>query len=65
MRFSSSRRRCVASPVSRCSSENVGVASRCPCPTTSWMMSGSGVYSGLAGWRTYCVEWKTRSDSEP
>jgi len=37
-------------------SPNVGVASRCPWPTTSWMMSGSGVYSGSAGWRTYCVE---------
>ena len=34
-------------------------------PMTSWMMSGSGVYSGTDGCRTYCVDRKRRSASEP
>ena len=42
-----------------------GFASRFPCPTTSWMMSGSGVYSGWEACRRYCVEWNTPSASDP
>jgi hypothetical protein len=36
-----------------------------PWPITSWMMSGSGVYSGCEGCRTYCVEWNTLRASDP
>src|SRR3954469_10003866 len=41
--------RCAASPASRLSSANRGLASMFPWPMTSWTMSGSGVYSGSDG----------------
>ena len=57
--------RSTASPTSRYSSAKVGSAIWLAWPITSWMMSGSGVYSGTDGWRRYWVDQNTRSAKEP
>ena len=57
--------RSVAAPAARLSAANRGEPSMFPWPMTSWMMSGSGVYSGCDGWRTYCVLRKLPRASEP
>jgi hypothetical protein len=53
----------LARPISCEKSANTGSANKGTCPSSSWQMSGSGVYIGLLECRMYCVEWKTRNAS--
>ncbi len=46
----------LANPISCEKSAKSGSANNGTCPSTSWQMSGSGVYMGLDEWRMYCVE---------